>query len=148
MAGKIQIQGNKESKKYKNIILKAVERTLSFMGKKDNSLSVLVTDERGIRALNKKFRNVDSPTDVLAFPAGEKHSSYLGDIAISSTQAKEQAKIYKERLEDELARLVIHGVLHLLGETDTNPNSKRKMWDKQEKILELLKHSGSGEQNG
>ncbi|MCK4905264.1 rRNA maturation RNase YbeY [bacterium] len=135
----IQIQENKKANKYRNIILQAGEKTLSFMGKEKKSLGILITDEHQIRQLNKKFRNTDEPTDVLAFPYGEKRSPYLGDIAISLMQAKEQAKTYKEKLEDELARLVIHGVLHLLGETDYTSKSKEKMWAKQEKILTSLK---------
>ena len=150
----IQIQAKKEANKYRKVILKAGEDTLSFMGKKEKSLSILITDERQIRNLNKKFRNTDYATDVLAFPSGEKHSPYLGDIAISFTQAKEQAKTYKEKLEDELARLVIHGLLHLLGETDYTSKSKKKMWTKQEQILASLKEKKEktnifkGESNG
>jgi probable rRNA maturation factor len=138
MGMEIQIL-KKESKKYRNILLKAGEKALSFMGKKDKDFTVIITGEEEITELNKRFRNCDSPTDVLAFVCGEKHSPYLGDIAISFTQAKKQAKTYKEKLGDELARLVIHGVLHLLGETDYASASKKRMWDKQEKILASLK---------
>lgn len=134
----IQLQG-KEAERYRNIILKAGKTALSFTGKKGKSFSILLTDNQKIRELNRKFRNVDYPTDVLAFPCGEKRSSYLGDIAISLPKAKEQAKIYKEEFEDELARLVIHGVLHLLGENDNISKSKKRMWDKQERILTLSK---------
>ncbi len=137
----IQLQGKEkeEAEKCRNIIRKAGETALSFMRIKGKSFSILLTDNEKIRELNKKFRNVDYPTDVIAFPYGEKSSSYLGDIVISFPKAKEQAKIYKEKFEDELARLVIHGVLHLLGETDTTSKSKNRMWEKQEKILTLFK---------
>ncbi len=137
----IQIQRNKEAEKYRNIIVEACEKVLSFMRQKDKTFNILITNEQKIRELNKKFRNTDSPTDVLAFPFGEKRSPYLGDIAISFTQAKEQAKTYKEKLEDEISRLVIHGVLHLLGQTDDNSSAKKRMWNKQEKILALLKEA-------
>ncbi len=129
----------KEAEKYRNIILKSCEIALSFLDKKEKSFSVLLTDNQEIKKLNKKYRNGDYPTDVLAFPYGEKSSSYIGDIVISLHKAKEQAITYKEELKNELARLVIHGILHLLGETDTTSKSKKKMWDKQEKILSLLK---------
>ena len=135
----IQLQEKKEAEKYRNLILCAAEKALLFAGKENKSLSILLTNEEKIRRLNRKFRNVDKPTDVLAFPCGEKHSSYLGDIAISFTQAKRQSKIYKEKFERELARLTIHGVLHLSGETDTTDKSRKRMWDKQEKILASLK---------
>lgn len=137
----IHIQTKKEADKYRHIIFKACENALLFMGKKRKSLSILITDEKQIRELNKKFRNTDYATDVLAFSSDEKSSTYLGDIAVSLTQAKKQAKEYKEKLEDELARLVIHGVLHLLGETDYTSKTKKRMWDKQEQILKLLKQT-------
>ena len=137
----IQLKGEEkeEVEKYRDIILQAGETALSFMGIEEKSFSILLAENRKIKELNRKFRNVDCFTDVIAFPYGEKRSLYLGDIAISLTKAKEQAKTYKEEFEDELARLVIHGVLHLLGEDDTTSKSKKRMWDKQEKILTLFK---------
>ena len=135
----LQAKGKEEAEKYRNTIRKAGEMALAFLGKQEKSFSILLTDNQKIRELNMKFRNVDKPTDVIAFPYGEKSSTYLGDIAISLHKAKEQSKTYKEKLENELARLVIHGVLHLLGEDDTTSKSKKMMWDKQEKILTLFK---------
>jgi probable rRNA maturation factor len=137
----IQLQGKEkeEAQKYKNTILEAGEKVLSFMGKKEKSFSILLTDDQKMRELNRKFRNIDHSTDVLSFPYGEKGSYYLGDIAISLTKVKEQAKRYKEELANELARLVIHGVLHLLGEIDNTSKAKKKMWEKQEKILKQTK---------
>jgi len=137
----IQSKKKKKIEKHREIIFETFKKTLSFMKRHKKSCSILVTDEPQIRALNKKFRHIDYPTDVLAFPAEEKDCAYLGDIVISFTQAEKQAKTYNEKLEDELARLVAHGTLHLLGETDYDPKSKKKMWDKQEKILKLLKQT-------
>ncbi len=135
----IQLKEKKKVEKYQKVMLKACEKTLSFMGKKEKSCSILLTDDKQIQKLNKKFLKADRATDVIAFPSGEKNSSYLGDIAISLPKAKGQAKIYKEKPGNELARLVIHGVLHLLGENDTTYGAKKRMWGKQEKILALLK---------
>jgi probable rRNA maturation factor len=129
----------KETKKYKEIISTAGETASVFLGIEEKSFSVLLTDDSKMRKLNKKFRNVDNSTDVLSFPYMEKDSSYLGDIAISLNKTKEHTKLYKEDFENELARLLIHGILHLLGEKDYTQKDKRKMWEKQEKILELLK---------
>ncbi len=140
-ADRQDLAGGEEAEKYRDIILKAGETALSFMGIEEKSFSVLLTDNEKMRELNRKFRNVDYSTDVIAFPYGEKRSSYLGDIAISLTKAKEQAKTYKEEFEDELARLVVHGVLHLLGENNNTSKSKKGMWDKQEKILTLFKRA-------
>lgn len=73
---------------------------------------VLITDQE-IRRLNREFRGKDKSTDVLAFPMGE--DGILGDIAISQETAKKQAQHYGVSYRAELKRLVIHGVLHLLG---------------------------------
>lgn len=137
----INLKGKeKEINRYRNLILKAGKAALSFTGARRKSLSILLTDNQQMRKLNSQFRNVDSVTDVLSFPYGEKNSSYLGDVAISLPKAREQAKEYREELEDELARLVIHGILHLKGERDDTPKAKKRMWAKQEEILKLVKN--------
>jgi probable rRNA maturation factor len=81
-------------------------------------LSVLFTDNRGIVEYNRKYRGVDRPTDVLAFPlegGGQGEAPYLGDIVISAEQAIFQAETRRHAPEKELGILIIHGVLHLLG---------------------------------
>ncbi len=72
---------------------------------------VLMTDKE-IRKLNRRFRDKNKATDVLAFPMGE--AGILGDIAISTETAKRNAKRFGVSYKSELKRLVIHGVLHLL----------------------------------
>ena len=80
--------------------------------------SVLFTDDAELRRLNREFRGRDKTTDVLSFPAppaGAAANPYLGDIAISLERAALQAPRYRLNLAQELLRLLIHGVLHLLG---------------------------------
>ncbi len=72
----------------------------------------LLTDDRELRRLNRQFLGRDYPTDVLSFPAGEE---FLGEIAISVDRAREQAARYGHSLEEELAILMLHGLLHLVG---------------------------------
>ena len=140
----IQIRGKEEDvKNHKALILKAGERTLSLTNTRKKNLSVMLTDNSHIRAMNKEFRGVDSETDVLSFPYGEKGSLYLGDIAISLPMIRDNAKTYNQSFEDELARVVIHGILHLLGERDDKSQAKKKMWDKQEKILKTMTNEKS-----
>ncbi|HRQ31500.1 MAG TPA: rRNA maturation RNase YbeY, partial [Anaerolineales bacterium] len=85
---------------------------------------------------------IDSPTDVLSFPASESDpdtgSPYLGDILISIPRAKAQAKIAGHALELEIQLLIVHGVLHLLGHDHAQPKEKAKMWKAQKEILESL----------
>lgn len=80
----------------------------------------LVSDAR-IRALNRQFRNIDTPTDVLSFPAegpaeaGHRRTSDLGDIVIAAGVARRQARRVGHGLQTELRVLALHGLLHLLG---------------------------------
>lgn len=90
-----------------------------------SEVSLLLTDDKEIHRLNKLYRNVDSPTDVLAFsqvegsnefPLLDNETEYLlGDIVISIETAQRQAALLKKSLEHELAVLAVHGFLHLIG---------------------------------
>ncbi len=84
-------------------------------------VSVLFVNDAGMRRLNHLYRGIDRTTDVLSFPLiSEKPALYsrhllLGDIVISLPQAKRQAEEYGAGFNRELARLLVHGLLHLLG---------------------------------
>ncbi len=81
-------------------------------------ISVTLSTSKALRKENKKYLNRDYPTDVLSFELREQledGSSYLGDVLVSKDQAKHQAKNYGNTWEQEIAELVAHGVLHLLG---------------------------------
>ena len=106
-------------------------------------LTIVITGNAQLRALNRAFRQVDAPTDVLSFatddqPQASKQTCYLGDVIISYTQANAQAKAGGHPVEAELQLLVVHGVLHLLGhDHDTRPD-KARMWQAQAKILKSI----------
>ena len=91
---------------------KVVEILLGDLGSRNKEISVLFTDDSELRELNKNFRGKDKPTDVLSFPS---EGSYLGDLAISVQTARRQAKEFQVSLQEELIRLIIHGILHLHG---------------------------------
>ena len=117
-------------------------------------VSVLVTDDAGLHALNRDYRNVDAPTDVLSFaaedaaPGGAAHPSfvlppgaprYLGDIAISFDRVVAQAAEYGHSRERELAYLAAHGVLHLLGyDHERGPDDAAAMRAREEAAMERL----------
>jgi probable rRNA maturation factor len=92
--------------------------------------SCLITDDRELRRLNRQFLGHDYPTDVLSFPSGGRDD--LGEIAISSTRAAEQARGLGHTVDDEVRILMLHGVLHLLGmdhETDRGAMARvEKRW--------------------
>jgi probable rRNA maturation factor len=109
------------------LIERAVAQTLAAEGIAGTvEVSVLVTDDAALHALNRDYRGVDAPTDVLSFAAEDETSGpafvsppgtprYLGDIAISYERVVAQAAEYGHPRERELAYLTAHGVLHLLG---------------------------------
>ena len=86
-----------------------------------NEISILFTNDKEIQVLNNQFRHKDKPTDVLSFPQidpkipDQSSLQSLGDIVISLETAKRQSKKYKVTFEQEILRLLIHSVLHLLG---------------------------------
>lgn len=90
----------------------------------------LITGDAELRRLNREFRGKDYPTDVLSFPATLPGS--LGDLAISLTRARSQARAFGHSSEDELRILMLHGLLHLLGydhETDSGRMARaEKRW--------------------
>jgi len=81
----------------------------------DRDIELILTDDKEIQKLNKKFRNKDKPTDVLSFPLAQVEFMPLGSIVISIDTAKKGAKKYNHSIEDEIKLLFIHGLLHLLG---------------------------------
>jgi probable rRNA maturation factor len=89
-----------------------IKRILKAEKAKGRVNLVLMKDKK-IKELNRRFRKKNKPTDVLAFPMNEE--GVLGDIAISTETARRNAKRFGVSYEQEMKRLVIHGVLHLLG---------------------------------
>jgi probable rRNA maturation factor len=108
----------------------------------DYELSIVLTDNARLHELNLNYLGVDSPTDVLSFPASETDpetgARYLGDILISIPRAQAQADAAGHPLESEVQLLVVHGVLHLLGHDHAEPEEKSRMWKAQAEILESL----------
>lgn len=110
-------------------------------------VTLVLTDDEGIRDLNRDFLGIDAPTDVLAFGAQEdggpfiaapEVGGYLGDVIISYPRAVTEAEEQGYLLEQELNLLVVHGVLHLLGYDHAEKEGKAAMWAQQEAILNSL----------
>lgn len=106
-------------------------------------VSVTFVDNEKIRELNKQYRNVDKPTDVLSFPLEEEtdiHDGsmprFFGDIVISIPKAKQQALDYNHSFERELGFLAVHGFLHLLGYDHQTEEQEKIMFQKQKEILD------------
>jgi probable rRNA maturation factor len=101
-------------------------------------VSVLVVTDDAIQQLNAQWRGKDRPTDVLSWPQsepGEPLSAFLGDVVISRDTAERQAAARGWALEDELALLLVHGILHLLGHEDDTEAGSEKMKEVERRIL-------------
>lgn len=107
----------------------------------EGAVSLVLTDDVGIRKLNARFRDQDRATDVLAFPLheqGEDGVVYLGDVAISLERAVAQAPRFHNLPEAELARLIAHGLLHLLGYDHHTPLEGKAMKAAERRALARL----------
>jgi len=104
------------------------EKAIDAIGKHGSSATIAFVSDKNIRKLNKQFRRIDKATDVLSFPAYEETN--LGDIAISVETAAAQAKDNGLTFENEIAQLILHGLLHLSGydhETDNGEMNRLEL---------------------
>ncbi len=126
----------------KDRINRKIRQILNALGYSHHELSVLITGNREIKELNQKYRGLDQPTNVLAFPMQEGEftsisSSLLGDIAISAEKAAEEAKEAGITVDERMSQLLIHGILHLIGyDHETGEEGADKM---ERKSLELIR---------
>lgn len=110
-------------------VRRAVEAVLAYEGAVHREVSVLLTDDAEIQTLNRDYRGVDKPTDVLAFAMDEAGAVdlSLGDVVISVERARAQAASRNVELDRELELLAVHGTLHLLGYDHAEPGEARVM---------------------
>ncbi|MGN0941390.1 MAG: rRNA maturation RNase YbeY [Selenomonadaceae bacterium] len=113
----------------------------------DNAeVSVTLTDNEHIHTINKKYRNIDRPTDVISFALNESDEpkiedeqvNVLGDVIISVERAREQATEYGHSLKREVSFLMVHGMLHLLGYDHIEEADRIEMEKEQRYVMEKL----------
>lgn len=141
---------HKLTNKFLLLLRRAIVATLEYEGVNGNcEVSVTFIDNAGIHELNKQYRNIDRPTDVLSFPQIDfendsvdlSDNSYkiLGDIVISLERASEQAAEIGHSLGHEAAFLTVHSTLHLLGyDHETGEKDEKEMFGKQKEIIEII----------
>jgi len=126
----------------------AVRLTLLHQSVEDASeVVIVISDDDALEDLNRRFRGVARPTDVLSFENQTRgpysigtggFPRHLGDVVISLDRAREQADAAGGALKDELRLLAVHGVLHLLGYDHADKREKEQMWTIQSEILRML----------
>ncbi|MGZ6028492.1 MAG: rRNA maturation RNase YbeY [Myxococcaceae bacterium] len=115
-------------------------RFLAALDLEGVELSILLTGDAGIRALNRRWRRKDRPTDVLSFPAGSPPPRatgprHLGDVIVSLDTARRQARAHRRSLAEELDLYLAHGLLHLLGHDHHHRGEARRMAEMECKLL-------------
>ena len=148
----IQYEGITEKIEYEQIINKVIEECFSNEGldKLKLYISITLTVPEVIQTINKKYRNIDKPTDVLSFPMFQKEEieklifnnyqveDILGDIIISIPKVEEQAVEYGHSFERELAYMIVHGFYQLMGYDHMVEEDKKDMRKKEDEILNKL----------
>ncbi|MCL2093986.1 MAG: rRNA maturation RNase YbeY [Treponema sp.] len=126
-----------------------VKDVLRLLKKNNWELSILFCNNRYIKDLNRRFRNIDEPTDILSFSldpfsieeAGKTQVHYPGDLVISLDALEENTRYFNVSADEELRRLLVHGILHLSGEDHATNDKTEPMLIQQEEILETLKEA-------
>ncbi len=124
-------------------IAAAIEGALKNRGRA-GSVAVRVVDDETIHEINREYRGVDRPTDVISFPAEEGEEilappdGFIGDIVISYPRAEEQSAEYGHSVRRELSFLAVHGTLHLLGYDHMKEEEAGEMFALQDEILDEM----------
>lgn len=132
---------------------RVARHVLAAEGVRPTGLGVVITDEATVRELNHRYLGVDEPTDVLSFGLGERgdmpfalppgEAASLGEVIISYPTALRQAGEQGHSVEAEVAHLLVHGILHLLGYDHVEPQDERIMRRREEEILAGLDVGGA-----
>lgn len=138
---KISVEENIESE-----IIRAAQVVGKLYGAENSEVSITLTDDENIHELNKKFRGLDRPTDVLSFAFRESDEpqildsdlEILGDIIISVERAKVQAEEFGHSFLREIIFLEVHGLLHLLGYDHIEENDRAEMEAEQKFVMNEL----------
>lgn len=132
---KIYIRNQTKTKFNLEFLKNTVRNICQNIRIEQEEIGIILLDDEEIQRYNIRYRGVNEPTDILAFPIDKK----TGELFISLQSARRQARIYHQSLKKELNLLVIHGLLHLNGYDDTTKKSRLVMRREEKTILNLLK---------
>jgi len=135
---------------YKNITKQVIKKialvTAEHLDIQNAFITIIVTDDAYIKNINREFRGLNEPTDVISFsnrenpfPEVDPSQEEIGDIYLSLERAERQSIEYRETLMDEVKRLVIHGILHLMGyDHERSDEDEALMLQKEEEIIGFI----------
>lgn len=116
-----------------------IRKVIDLHKKRAGEISIVFCSDTFLRKLNKKYLGHDYYTDILSFPLSDAPQLIEGELYISTERVRENAKTYKQDFEIELLRVIIHGILHFLGYSDSNSSPKKAMRNAEDKALQLYK---------
>lgn len=133
-----QTEGIKFELKNKRFVSEWIRNCVEKEGVKIGHLVFIFTSDEMLSEMNQRFLNHKTLTDILTFPGEYNSKEIKGEMYISIERVKENAEMYEEPFTRELCRVMIHGVLHLVGYKDKSVEEKQKMKEKEEEMLQLL----------
>ena len=110
---------------------------LADFSKNNSTINIIISNDEFLRKLKKDFFDVDAYTDVISFNLEDQGENIDGEIYISWDRVNENASQYKQTVTSEFKRVIIHGILHLLGYDDQTNQEKLLMTDLEEKYLKI-----------
>ncbi len=152
----VDVENYPDKEKIEDIIRTVIEEVATVYGLAENEeISVLLCDNAYIHKINKEYRQMDRPTDVISFALNEvldeeeekgiPSNTLIGDLIISLDKAKEQGEEYGHGMEREIAYLTVHGCLHILGYDHMTEEDKKEMRTEEEYILQKLNFIREGQ---
>ncbi len=122
-----------------DLIIKWLEKVIVLEGNVAENIQFVFCDDHTLLELNQKYLNHDTLTDIITFNYNDEYNNLAGDIFISHDRIKENATTYNVSPEEELYRVMVHGILHLIGYNDQTEEQRIVMRDKENYYLSLLK---------
>jgi probable rRNA maturation factor len=114
-------------------------RVLEIENAKTGRINIILTNDEYLREINRRYLSRNCYTDIITFDYSESRT-ISGDLFISIDRVKDNAKKYREPFDKELLRVMVHGLLHLMGYSDRDAKEKEKMRTLEDKYLELYSH--------
>jgi probable rRNA maturation factor len=139
MTVSVVVDVNQASPESEAIIVHAVQAALRHLEIAHAAISVTLLDDEAVRDMNQQYLQHDTVTDVISFPLWEEDETPVGDIYIGIQQARRQAEEAGIAFDEELARLAIHGTLHIMHyDHPEEDRTQSEMWQLQEEIVRSL----------
>jgi len=116
------------------------KEVLNYKGYKSYSVSLIFVNEEKLREMKNTYFQQNLYTDVIAFNLNNENEDLEGELYLSIEIIGHNAKLYNVSLDDEIKRVVAHGILHLIGYDDDNDSSKRQMTENEDSCIKLFKN--------